>query len=84
MISAVGTNSDTKRGKESETLDQCLGEKRENYLENSVQQMPKAAAFLAHPGTSVWFWPRLKGSSSDHGRLRRAVQTGTSNPTGLP
>lgn len=40
MISAVGTNSDTKGGKEFGIFDQCLGEKRENYLENSAQQMP--------------------------------------------
>ena len=43
----------------------------------------KAAAFFAHPGTSVWFWPRPKSSVSDHSRLRSTVHTGTSNPTRL-
>lgn len=43
----------------------------------------KAAAFFAHPGTSVWFWPRPKSSVSDHSGLRSTVHTGTSNPTRL-
>lgn len=49
MISAVGTNSDTKRGKKFGTFDQCLGEKRENYLENSAQQMPEGCCLLRSP-----------------------------------
>ena len=43
----------------------------------------KAAAFFAHPWMSAWFWPRPKSWVSDHSRLRRTVQTGTSNPTQL-
>lgn len=44
----------------------------------------KAAAFFAHPGTSVWFWPRPKSSVSRSVSLGAQCTLEHLIPPGLP